>query len=74
MTPFLWGAAGGHVYQLLVNGNHAAGNSGIILWSDILLPVFGLVAVYAHHRALALTPEGGRHEPAPTGPRETVAG
>ncbi len=65
VTPFLWGAAGGHVYQLLVNGDHAAGNSGIILWSDILLPVFGLVAVYAHHRALARTPEVGRHEPSP---------
>ena len=53
VTPFLWGAAGGHIYQLVANGNHAAGNAGAILWTDLLLPVFGLAAVWAHHRALA---------------------
>jgi hypothetical protein len=52
VTPFLWGAAGGHIYQIVVNGNHAAGNAGAILWTDLLLPVFGLAAVWAHHRAL----------------------
>jgi hypothetical protein len=36
-----------------VNGNHAAGNAGAILWTDLLLPVFGLAAGWAHHRALA---------------------
>ena len=53
VTPFLWGAAGGHIYQIVVNDNHAAGNAGAILWTDLLLPVFGLVAVWAHHRAIA---------------------
>jgi hypothetical protein len=53
VTPFLWGAAGVHIYQIVVNNNHAAGNAGAILWTDLLLPVFGLVAVWAHHRALA---------------------
>jgi hypothetical protein len=72
VTPFLWGAAGGHVYQLVVNGNHTAGNAGIILWTDILLPVFGLAAVYAHHRALARGAEVGRHESALTEHPETV--
>lgn len=73
VTPFLWGAAGGHVYQLVVNGNHAAGNSGVILWTDILLPVVGLVLVYAHHRTLRRTAAGARGS-APAAPREAVAG
>jgi len=67
VTPFLWGAAGGHVYQLLVNGNHATGNSGIILWTDLLLPAFGLAAVWAHRHALAqqaaTVPSVGTREP-----------
>ncbi len=52
VTPFLWGAAGGHIYQIIVHGDYAAGNAGVILWTDLLLPVFGLAAVWAHHRAL----------------------
>jgi hypothetical protein len=52
VTPFLWGAAGGHIYQLLTTGNHTAGNAGPVLWTDLLLPVLGLAAVWAHHRAL----------------------
>jgi hypothetical protein len=74
VTPFLWGAAGGHVYQLVVNDNHAAGNAGVILWTDILLPVVGLVLVYAHHRALAPIAPAGAHESAPAAPHEAVAG
>ncbi|MCD2196775.1 hypothetical protein LQ327_25725 [Actinomycetospora endophytica] len=74
VTAFLWGAAGGHVYQLLAHGNHAAGNSGVILWTDILLPVFGLAAVYAHHRALARRAEGERSTPVVAEPRATIPG
>ncbi len=59
VTPFLWGAAGTHIHQIVVNGNHAAGNAGAILWTDLLLPVFGLAAVWAHHRALARQPVTG---------------
>jgi len=36
-----------------VNGDHAVANAGPILWTDLLLPVFGLAAVWAHHRTLA---------------------
>lgn len=53
VTPFLWGAASGHIYQIVAHGNMSAGNAGVILWTDLLLPVFGLAAVWAHHRALA---------------------
>lgn len=59
VTPFLWGAAGGHIYQVVAHGNFAAGNAGPILWTDLLLPVFGLAAVWAHHRALTREPAIG---------------
>ncbi|GAA4800513.1 hypothetical protein GCM10023200_41730 [Actinomycetospora chlora] len=71
VTPFLWGAAGGHVYQLVAHGNVAAGNAGVVLWTDVLLPVFGLAAVWAHHRALRHA--AGRHETVPAPTREPVA-
>ena len=43
---FLWGAAGGHVYQMVTAGNFAPGNAGVVFWSDILLPVVGLVLLW----------------------------
>lgn len=44
---FLWGAAGGHIYQIIKTHNMAPGNAGIILWTDILLPVIGFALLYA---------------------------
>ena len=38
---FLWGAGGGHIYQILTTHNTAAGNAGAILYTDLLLPVIG---------------------------------
>lgn len=38
---FLWGAAGGHIYQMIAAGNFAPGNAGIVFWTDILLPALG---------------------------------
>ena len=43
---FLWGAAGGHIYQLLTAGNEAQGNAGSILYTDILLPIAGFVFLW----------------------------
>lgn len=40
---FLWGAAGGHIYQIVTAHNLAPGNAGIMLWSDILLPLIGFI-------------------------------
>lgn len=42
---FLWGAAANHVHEILVARNFAPGNAGPILWTDILIPAFALVAV-----------------------------
>lgn len=44
---FLWGAAGGHVYQIITTRNLAPGNAGTILYTDILLPVVGFALLYA---------------------------
>ena len=38
---FLWGAAAGHVVDMVRSHNFAPGNAGVIFWTDILLPIFG---------------------------------
>lgn len=43
---FLWGAAGGHIYQMVTAHNFAPGNAGIMLWSDILLPIVGFAFLW----------------------------
>lgn len=43
---FLWGAAGGHIYQIVAAHNFAPGNAGIMLWSDILLPAIGFAFLW----------------------------
>lgn len=40
---FMLGAAGGHVYQMIVVHNFAPGNAGIMFYSDLFLPAFGVV-------------------------------
>ncbi|MBN9000199.1 MAG: hypothetical protein J0H54_12670 [Rhizobiales bacterium] len=49
-SAFLLGAAGGHVYQMLAAGDFAPGNAGIIFWTDIGLPIFGMALLYLQHR------------------------
>jgi hypothetical protein len=48
---FMLGAAGGHVYQMITAHNFAPGNAGIIFWSDILLPLFGLALLWLQHHS-----------------------
>jgi hypothetical protein len=50
VTCFLWGAAGVHVYSMLVDGNFAPGNAGIIFWTDILVPIIGLFFLWLQYR------------------------
>src|SRR5580658_993533 len=38
---FLWGAAVGHVRDIALTHNYAPGNAGVVLWTDIFLPVIG---------------------------------
>lgn len=45
-TPFLWGAAGVHIQEIIEKQNYASGNAGIMLWSGILMPVIFGVLLY----------------------------
>ncbi len=40
---FLWGAAVGHIYQMITHHNFAPGNAGTIFWTDIFIPIIALV-------------------------------
>lgn len=42
---FLWGAAAGHINQMIVTNNYALGNSGSWFWMDILIPLILLVCI-----------------------------
>jgi len=46
---FLWGAAGGHVYQMITSHNFAPGNAGVIFWTDIILPIIAFVLLYQQY-------------------------
>lgn len=43
---FLWGAAVGHMQNMLATGNMAPGNAGVIFYSDILLPLVGFALLW----------------------------
>jgi hypothetical protein len=58
---FLWGAAGGHIYQIFTTHNMAPGNAGAILWTDILLPVIGFTLLYAQWKVSPLTQSVSEH-------------
>lgn len=47
---FLWGAAGGHIYQMVTAGNFAPGNAGVIFWSDVFLPVIGFTLLWLQRK------------------------
>jgi len=47
---FLWGAAGGHIYQIIKYQNYAPGNAGVILWTDIILPFIGFGLLYLSYK------------------------
>jgi hypothetical protein len=40
---FLWGAAAGHLYQMIAHHNFSPGNAGMVFWTDIFLPVIGFL-------------------------------
>jgi hypothetical protein len=52
---FLWGAAAGHVQQMVEAHNFAPGNAGVIFYTDILLPLFGLALLWMQRETGALT-------------------
>jgi hypothetical protein len=46
---FLWGAAEGHLREIVVNANHAQGNAGAPLYIDIAMPLI-FIALYLAYR------------------------
>ncbi|MEJ6539454.1 MAG: hypothetical protein QNL94_03600 [Halioglobus sp.] len=46
---FLWGAAGGHVYQMISNHNFSSGNAGVIFWTDVILPIVAFFLLYQQY-------------------------
>jgi uncharacterized membrane protein YphA (DoxX/SURF4 family) len=60
---FCWGAAWGHVYQMVVNGNHHPNNSGPILYTDVLVPLAILVLLGIR---ASLGARSSADEPAPS--------
>lgn len=49
---FLWGAAGGHVVEMVSAHNFAPGNAGAIFYTDVFLPILGLVLIRLRHGSL----------------------
>ncbi len=47
---FLWGAAGGHIYQMVIAGNFSPGNAGSVFISDLILPIIGFALLFIHHK------------------------
>ena len=47
---FLLGAAAGHILEIVKTGDLAPGNAGVILYSDILMPLIGLGLLWLKHR------------------------
>src|SRR5258708_16808353 len=45
-SAFSWGAAGGHIYQMIAAHNFSPGNVGLVLATDILMPIIGFVFLW----------------------------
>jgi hypothetical protein len=48
---FFWGAAVGHINEIVTAQNYAPGNAGIMLYSDIFLPVIGFALLWLKWRS-----------------------
>ncbi len=52
-SVFMWGAAYGHIYELVVNNNHEPGNAGFVLYADIITPIILIAMLIAYGRVSA---------------------
>lgn len=48
---FLLGAAWGHIQQMITTHNFSPGNAGIIFYTDLLIPVIGVVLLIMERRS-----------------------
>ncbi len=49
LACFMWGAATGHIYQMITTRDFAPGNAGVMFWCDILMPLFGFFLLWKTH-------------------------
>ena len=49
-SAFSWGAAGGHIYQMIVAHNFSPGNVGLVLPIDIVMPFIGFVFLWLSYK------------------------
>ena len=49
-SAFSWGAAGGHVYQMIAAHNFSPGNVGLVLPIDILMPFIGFAFLWLSYK------------------------
>ncbi|MCC6713137.1 MAG: hypothetical protein IT344_07225 [Candidatus Dadabacteria bacterium] len=47
---FMLGAAGGHVYEMIAADNYSPGNVGLVLPSDIIIPVVGIILIWLSYK------------------------
>ena len=57
-TIFLWGAAYGHIMDIIVHGNYAPRNAGGVLYDDILVPLIMVVLLAAYVRTTKMVEKG----------------
>ncbi len=61
---FLWGAALTHVREMAVHANFNPGNAGAIFWTDIFVPIIGIVLLYLQSNSTRQAERGVRNAPA----------
>jgi hypothetical protein len=49
-SAFSLGAAGGHIYQMIVANNFSPGNVGLVLPSNFLIPIVGFVLLWLSYK------------------------
>jgi hypothetical protein len=49
-TIFFWGAAFGHITEILKNGNYNSGNAGATLYFDIIFPAVLIILLFIYKK------------------------
>lgn len=66
---FLWGAAAGHIVQMIEKHNFAPGNAGIIFYTDIGVPLLGFLLLGLKYRFVSANQEPNPLATADSSPR-----
>ncbi len=51
-ATFMWGAAALHINDIMQTGNANPGNSGVVLYLDILMPLFLIILLVIYHKTI----------------------